>query len=143
MVRIFIFCNINFTDKSSSDYKNAGEMWRAKYEDKELISKVDKLWEEVQPLYNELHRYMKNQLEGLYGDKMKKGSEFIPAHLLGNMWVSKLKSNQTLDLKRFLTGSDLGSSLRPNEAFQKRITHRCHPQNGARKVHSQENVRNV
>lgn len=63
-------------------------MWRSKYEDEKLVENVDKLWDEVQPLFNELHKYVRYQLRDLYGDKIDKKSEFIPAHLLGNMWVS-------------------------------------------------------
>ena len=68
-------------------------MWRSKYEDDKLIEKVDKLWEDVEPLYNELHKYVRYQLKDLYGDNMDKKSEFIPAHLLGNMWVGKFFSH--------------------------------------------------
>lgn len=64
-------------------------MWRSKYEDDKLVEKVDKIWDEVQPLFNELHKYVRYQLNDLYGKDMDKKSEFIPAHLLGNMWVSK------------------------------------------------------
>ena len=72
----------------SLGYKDAGEMWRSRYEDDALVEKVDKLWTEVQPLYNELHRYVRNQLRDLHGNKIDKDSDSIPAHLLGNMWVS-------------------------------------------------------
>lgn len=65
-------------------------MWREAYEDDQLIEKVDKLWDEVKPLYDELHKYVRYQLRELYGDKIERKSEFLPAHLLGNMWVSIL-----------------------------------------------------
>lgn len=63
-------------------------MWRSRYEDNALIENVDKLWEEVKPLYDELHKYVRYQMIKIYGNKIDKKSEFIPAHLLGNMWVS-------------------------------------------------------
>lgn len=63
-------------------------MWRSRYEDANLITKVDELWNEVQPLYNELHKYVRYQLRDLYPDNMDKKSDLIPVHLLGNMWVS-------------------------------------------------------
>lgn len=75
-------------------FTDAGDMWRSRFEDDELVTKVDKLWEEVKPLYDELHKYVRYQLRNLYGSKIDKKSEFIPAHLLGNMWVS-LKANGT------------------------------------------------
>lgn len=64
-------------------------MWRNRYEDDKLVEKVDKLWDEVKPLYDELHKYVRNQLLKIYGDKMDKDDEMIPAHLLSNMWVSQ------------------------------------------------------
>jgi peptidyl-dipeptidase A len=63
-------------------------MWRAKYEDEKLIENVNKLWSEVEPLYNELHTYVRYQLLELYDDSMNKTDPMIPAHVLGNMWVS-------------------------------------------------------
>lgn len=62
-------------------------MWRARYEDDALIEKVDKIWDEVKPLYDELHKYVRYQLRDLYGNKIDKKNENIPAHLLGNMWA--------------------------------------------------------
>lgn len=64
-----------------------GSLWREDYEDEKLEETVEKLWEEVKPLYDELHTYVKRKLEATYGDKMDKKSELIPAHLLGNQWA--------------------------------------------------------
>lgn len=63
-------------------------MWRSKYEDPNLITKVDALWNAVQPLYNELHKYVRYQLRDIYPNDIDKKKDSIPAHLLGNMWVS-------------------------------------------------------
>lgn len=57
-------------------------MWRESYEDDNLVANVDKMWSQVEPLYLELHTYVKRKLEKIY-DQMDKDSEFIPAHLLG------------------------------------------------------------
>lgn len=63
-------------------------MWRGRFEveDDKLEEIVDNLWKEVEPLYNELHQYVRYKLLDLYGDKMDKNDEKIPAHILGNMW---------------------------------------------------------
>ena len=63
-----------------------GAMWRESYEDPDFIANIDKMWIEVEPLYNELHTYVKNKLHVIYGDKVDPESNLIPAHLLGNMW---------------------------------------------------------
>lgn len=61
-------------------------MWRSRYEDDKLIEKVDKLWEQVEPLYDELHTYVRYKLLKIYGNKLDKADPYIQAHLLGNMW---------------------------------------------------------
>lgn len=61
-------------------------MWRDRYEHENLVELVDKLWDEVEPLYNELHRYVRYQLLDNYGNDLDKADPLIPAHLFGNMW---------------------------------------------------------
>jgi len=62
-------------------------LWREVFEDDNLIANVDKMWADVEPLYTELHTYVRRKLLELYGDKMDSSSSLIPAHLLGNMWA--------------------------------------------------------
>lgn len=45
------------------------------------------MWLQVEPLYNELHTYVKRKLQAIYDKEMDKNSDLIPAHLLGNMWA--------------------------------------------------------
>lgn len=67
---------------------NYGEMWRESYEDDKFVENVDKMWSQVEPLYKELHTYVRRKLQKIYDKDMDKNSDLIPAHLLGNMWVS-------------------------------------------------------
>lgn len=46
---------------------NAGDFWKADFEDEKFEENVDKLWENVKPLYNELHTYMRHKLIEIYG----------------------------------------------------------------------------
>lgn len=82
---------VNLMNKAAiaNGYSDAGVMWRNRYEyeSDKLIEKVDELWEEVKPLYDELHKYVHRELKMLYGSDMDKDSSNIPAHLLGNMWA--------------------------------------------------------
>lgn len=57
-------------------------MWRESYEDDNFIANVDKMWSQVQPLYDELHKYVKRKLAGIYKD-INDSDEMIPAHVLG------------------------------------------------------------
>jgi peptidyl-dipeptidase A len=81
-------------------------MWRESYEDKNLIENVDRMWSEVEPLYNELHTYVRRQLKKIYGDKMDDKDGMIPAHLLGNMWAQSW-INLYEDIKPFKDGSSI------------------------------------
>lgn len=48
-------------------FVDAGEMWRAKYEDPNFIENLKKIWQTVEPLYKELHEYTRNKLIKIYG----------------------------------------------------------------------------
>lgn len=60
-------------------------MWRDRYESDDLVGLVDKLWSEVEPLYNELHRYVRYKVGDLFSD-IDKADPLLPAHIFGNMW---------------------------------------------------------
>lgn len=51
-----------------NDFKDASEYWKDDFEDPELEEHVDALWHEVEPLYNELHTYMRYKLLAIYGN---------------------------------------------------------------------------
>lgn len=69
-------------------FKDAGELWRSAYDmpAPEFQAETDRLWNQVKPLYEKLHCYVRGRLAKQYGaDKVKPGAP-IPAHLLGNLW---------------------------------------------------------
>lgn len=68
------------------DFADGGKMWLQAYEDENFVAKVDAAWAEVEPLYNELHIYVRRRLKNIYGDQMDDSDDLIPAHVLGNMW---------------------------------------------------------
>ncbi len=69
-------------------FQDNGAMWRAKYDmDPDAFAQeLDRLWEQVKPLYLELHAYVRARLRARYGDIVP-ASGPIPAYLLGNMWA--------------------------------------------------------
>ena len=72
-------------------FANMGDMWRAGYDmpAADFEKETDRLWGQVKPLYDDLHCYVRSQLQKHYGkDKVKDGQP-IPAHLLGNMWAQE------------------------------------------------------
>lgn len=62
-------------------------MWRFDYEDSDFIQNMDDLWTQVEPLYNELHKYVANRLKQRFGDKLDLSDGLLPSHILGNMWA--------------------------------------------------------
>jgi peptidyl-dipeptidase A len=71
-------------------FADMGAMWRAKYDmpPDAFAKEVDRLWEQVKPLYVSLHAYVRWKLREKYGDVVP-ASGPIPAHLLGNMWAQE------------------------------------------------------
>jgi hypothetical protein len=41
------------------------------------------MWLQVEPLYKELHTYVRNKLLKIYDGKMDGNSDLMPAHILG------------------------------------------------------------
>jgi peptidyl-dipeptidase A len=71
-------------------FADTGAMWRAKYDmpPDEFTRELDRLWEQVRPLYLSLHAYVRMKLRQKYGDVVPSGGP-IPAHLLGNIWAQE------------------------------------------------------
>jgi len=69
-------------------FADTGAMWRSKYDmsPQAFPAELDRLWEQVRPLYLSLHAYVRWKLREKYGDAVPAGGP-IPAHLLGNMWA--------------------------------------------------------
>ena len=69
-------------------YPDTGALWRGGYDmdGEEFIKEADRLWGQVQPLYNELHCNTRAALNNTYGDDVQPINAPIRADLLGNMW---------------------------------------------------------
>jgi peptidyl-dipeptidase A len=68
-------------------YADTGAMWRGKYDmpADAFAADIDRLWQQLRPLYLSLHAYVRDRLRAKYGSIVpEKGP--IPAHLLGNLW---------------------------------------------------------
>ncbi|HEX3131069.1 MAG TPA: M2 family metallopeptidase [Thermoanaerobaculia bacterium] len=72
-------------------YKDTGALWRSKYDmpPDDFAKELDRLWGQVQPLYNSLHCYVRARLNQKYGNQVVPLDKPIPAHLLGNMWAQE------------------------------------------------------
>ncbi len=72
-------------------YGDLGELWRAGYDmsPAEFEKESERLFEQVRPLYEQLHCYVRAELNATYGDERVPKDGLIPAHLLGNMWAQE------------------------------------------------------
>ena len=117
-------------------FADVGAMWRSGYDmpADDFAKLTDELWLEVKPLYDELHTYVRAQLNKKYGDGVQAKTGPIRADLLGNMWAQEwgdiydivapagsgdigydigalLKEKQYDELKMVKTGEGFFSSL--------------------------------
>ncbi|XP_045585497.2 LOW QUALITY PROTEIN: angiotensin-converting enzyme [Procambarus clarkii] len=68
-------------------FDNMGDMWLYPYESNQFRSDLAELWNQLMPLYQQLHAYARRKLREKYGEEHVSRRGPIPAHLLGNMWA--------------------------------------------------------
>src|SRR3546814_21035862 len=70
---------------SELGFANAGEMWRAGYDmsPADFQAETDRLWGQVEPLYKQLHCYVRSELVQKYGPEKSQIDGMIPAHQNG------------------------------------------------------------
>ncbi len=72
-------------------FKDAGALWRSGYDmpPDQFAAEEDRLWKQVEPLYRNLHCYVRARLNERYGDAVQPRTGPIRADLLGNMWAQQ------------------------------------------------------
>lgn len=72
-------------------FKDVGALWRAGYDmtPEEFSADLERLWNQVKPLYLSLHTYVRWKLAKKYGPNVVPPDGPIPAHLLGNPWAQE------------------------------------------------------
>ena len=72
-------------------FKDTGALWRAGYDmtPEEFSADLERLWNQVKPLYLALHTYVRWKLVEKYGPNVVPPNGPIPAHLLGNPWAQE------------------------------------------------------
>jgi len=72
-------------------FADTGAMWRSKYDmtPAEFEALTERLWNEVRPLYQELHCFARAGLNRRYGDAVQPPTGPIRADLLGNLWAQE------------------------------------------------------
>jgi len=72
-------------------YADVGALWRSNYDmtPDEFAAELDRLWDQVRPLYESRHCVVRAKLAEHYGEDVVATDKPIPAHLLGNMWAQE------------------------------------------------------
>ncbi|MCH2170159.1 M2 family metallopeptidase [Myxococcota bacterium] len=126
--RFVAIANLGAMDLGFTDL---GELWRSDYdmEPDAFTAEVERLWKQVEPLYEALHCHVRARLAEHYGPDQVSLDEPIPAHLLGNMWsqtwgnvyelVGPAESDPGYDLTGILRdqGVDARGMVRFGEGF--------------------------
>jgi peptidyl-dipeptidase A len=96
-------------------FKDTGVLWRAGYDmpADQFSADVDRLWEQVRPLYLSLYTFVRARLSQKYGLQIVPPAGPIPAHLLGNPWAQAWSNIfPLLGLPETSRGYDLTELLR-------------------------------
>ncbi len=72
-------------------FADTGALWRSNYDmtPEQFSADLERLWAQLDPLYKELHAYVRRKLVAKYGPAADRKDGMIPAHLLGNMWAQE------------------------------------------------------
>ncbi len=72
-------------------FDNLADMWLSNYDmpPEEMEAEVERLWSQVEPLYEQLHCHVRAGLNAEYGDEVQPLDGPIRADLLGNMWAQQ------------------------------------------------------
>ncbi|MDQ3522729.1 MAG: M2 family metallopeptidase, partial [Gemmatimonadota bacterium] len=107
-------------------FRDAGTMWRSGYDMQpdEFAQEVERLWQQVRPLYLALHTYVRTRLGEHYGTQLVPQNGMIPAHLLGNMWAQEWGNVYPLVAPKGAQGSgfDLTELIRAKKLDAKEMT---------------------
>ncbi|MCB9693636.1 MAG: M2 family metallopeptidase [Alphaproteobacteria bacterium] len=70
-------------------FADMGALWRSTYdmEPDAFATEIDRLYAQVEPLYEQLHCHVRAELNAKYGDEVVPPGGPLPAHLTGNMWA--------------------------------------------------------
>jgi peptidyl-dipeptidase A len=72
-------------------FKDMGAMWRSNYDmtPERFTSELERLWNQVRPLYESLHAYVRSRLVKQYGNRAITPEGLIKSDLLGNPWAQE------------------------------------------------------
>jgi peptidyl-dipeptidase A len=106
------------------DFADVGALWQSNYDMTPLqfTAELERLWQQVRPLYLSLHAYVRSQLVRKYGPQAVPPDGPIPAHLLGNIWAQDWTNiYDLLDVPGKSAGVDLTPILQQKKIEEKEM----------------------
>ena len=100
-------------------FNDVGAMWRSNYDmtPDQFSAELERLWQQVRPLYVSLHTYVRSRLVEKYGPNVVSPGGPIRADLLGNPWAQEWgniypllglpQNNQDFDVSDLLKAKNL------------------------------------
>ncbi|MCC6624680.1 MAG: M2 family metallopeptidase [Deltaproteobacteria bacterium] len=78
----------------SLGFADLGELWRSPYDmsPAEFEAEIERLWQQVKPLYDKLHCVVRARLSKHWGAERVPPTGPLPTHILGNMWAQDWSS---------------------------------------------------
>ncbi len=67
---------------ASTGHDDMGAYWRANYETDDIKADAYNLYQEILPIYEQLHAYVRRRLSKYYGDQINMKGK-LPANVLG------------------------------------------------------------
>jgi peptidyl-dipeptidase A len=107
-------------------YADVGALWRSNYDmpPDAFAKEEDRLWDQLRPLYESLHAYVRGQLRKKYGNDLVPAHGPIPAHLLGNIWSQEWNNVYSLmDSPKPAQSYDLSKILQDRHTDAKGMVH--------------------
>jgi len=95
-------------------FADVGAMWRSEYDQppEAFAADVDRMWGQLQPLYGDLHCYVRSRLNARYGSSIQPSTGPIRADLVGNMWGQNWSTiYDIVGIKTSTPDFDLGQAL--------------------------------
>ncbi|MCU6435602.1 M2 family metallopeptidase [Undibacterium sp. Jales W-56] len=106
-------------------FADTGALWRSQYDMSADAFEADteRLWQQVKPLYDALHLYVRLKLRQTYGPDVVPLTGPVPAHLFGNMWSQSWENLYPLVKPQGQASSlDVGAVLKQKNIDAKGMT---------------------
>ncbi|NXP26793.1 ACE enzyme, partial [Scytalopus superciliaris] len=83
------FVNLSNEAYSADGFEDTGSYWRSWYDSENFEDDLERIYNQLEPLYLNLHAFVRRKLYDHYGPRYVNLRGPIPAHLLGNMWAQQ------------------------------------------------------